>query len=402
MSRTLTLALALLAVGAFASLAQAQIRLIGITGNQEANPANDETLYEIDISNAATTRLFQATHIPDSDTIGYNPVDGLLYHMSGSSTYRDNPGQNGYRDNHYMEKINLATQQFTAIFNANPPVTPDTSVALEFGLPAPFPDWVLPDHPRTDEENDPAIGDLVGEDEYDSSREMAWSATENLFYIATGRGLYKMTTTGDSTFVGSPSLEPGDMKGLEFVDVGGQTRLLTGSKETGLLYQLDPATAQEIGDPVQVMVADVPTQRILGLTVHPTTNVLYGILEPPGGDPVLDRQLATINPTTGAATVIGTLNNVTGGTADAAFASIAFVGFTAGSPSDVDNDGDVDGNDYLLIQRGIGGDFDAADIAAWKTNFSGGAGVAAVPEPTALGLACAALGAVLAARRRVG
>jgi hypothetical protein len=403
MHRTVTFGLALCALAALSRPAQAQIRLIGITGNQEANPANDETLYEINTTTAATTRLFQTSHVPDSDSIGYNPVDGLLYHTSGSSSYRDTPGQNGYRDNQYMEKINLDTQQMTGVFNANPPVEPDTSIALEFGLPAPFPNWVLPDHPRTDEESDAETGDLVGPGEYDSIREMAWSSTENLFYVSSGRGVYKMTPDGQSTFVGKPSLEGGDIKGLEFVDIGGQSTLVVGSKETGILYQLDTTTGDQVGDPVQVSVDGTPTMRILGLATHPVTGVLYGLLEPPGGDALIDRQLVTIDPATGNAQLIGTLLNTgSAASADAAFAGIAFVGFrTLGG--DFDHNGKVDGADFLLWQRGLGTTYTAGDLATFKANFGQGSAVAAasgVPEPTAAVLACLAVGAALGRRRR--
>jgi hypothetical protein len=403
MHRTAKFALGLCALVALSAPARAQIRLIAITGNQEFNPANDETLYEINTTTAAATRLFQTSHVPDSDAIGYNPVDGLLYHTSGSSSYRDTPGENGYRDNQYMEKINLDTQQMTGVFNANPPVEPDTSIALEFGLPAPFPNWVLPDHPRTDEESDTETGDLVGPGEYDSIREMAWSSTENLFYVSSGRGLYKMTPDGQSTFVGKPSLEGGDIKGLEFVDIGGQSTLVVGSKETGILYHLDPTTGDQVGDPVQVSLDGTPTMRILGLATHPVTGVLYGMLEPPGGDPILDRQLVTIDPTTGNAQLIGTLLN-TGdpNSADAAFAGLAFVGFrTLGG--DFNSDGKVDGADFLVWQRGLGSTYTAADLATWKANYGQGSAIgaaSAVPEPAAAVMACLALGAAMSLRRR--
>lgn len=71
---------------------------------------------------------------------------------------------------------------------------------------------------------------------------------------------------------------------------------------------------------------------------------------------------------------------------------------------DLDNDGDVDGNDLLLIQRGLGTTTTAADFTAWQAAFgTGGATVAAgaVPEPaTAVGAAMFALFAVAAGRRR--
>jgi hypothetical protein len=238
---------------------------------------------------------------------------------------------------------------------------------------------------------------------------MAWSQTEGLWYLSSGDGLFKLTPEGDSTFVGAPALEAGDMKALEFVDIGGQPKLFMGSKETGVLYELDPATGLEIGTPVQVVDASAnPYNRILALATHPETNVLYGMVQPFSGAETA-RELVTIDPTTGATTLIGILDAPAvpdpdpenpGGFIQPGFASMAFVGFSAANPSDVDDDGDVDGNDFLLIQRGIGGAFDAADIAAWGTNFGQMGGVAAIPEPAAIGLACIALAATMSARRR--
>jgi hypothetical protein len=91
--------------------------------------------------------------------------------------------------------------------------------------------------------------------------------------------------------------------------------------------------------------------------------------------------------------------------------------FQAAAPSDADFDGDndVDGNDFLIWQRGNGtmdtgtnangdanGDMDVngVDLAIWKTQFGSTSGVSAVPEPTALGLLCLAFGSVKALRRR--
>jgi len=87
------------------------------------------------------------------------------------------------------------------------------------------------------------------------------------------------------------------------------------------------------------------------------------------------------------------------------------------SNADFDDDGDVDGGDLLIWQRGFGtgttlaqgnadgdGDVDAADLAIWKTQFGSTglatASAAAVPEPASLGLAGLALGAIASLRRR--
>ncbi len=415
MLRPLRLVLAVAAVGALAPLAHAQIRLIAITGDLHSSEfhfeygPDDETLYEINITNAAETRLFQVSRIPDTNTIGYNPNNGLLYHLSGSESYRNDPNGEGmvrwgFNDNQYMETVNLQTGVMTGVFNSNGP--PATDAAPVFGLPAPRPDWVLPAERRTADQTDPSFRQK-GEHEYGSARELAWSQTEGLWYLSSGDGLFKLTPEGDSTFVGAPALEAGDMKALEFVDIGGQPKLLMGSKETGVLYELDPTTGLEIGTPVQVVdTTSNPYNRILALATHPETNVLYGLVQPYNGAETA-RELVTIDPTTGATTLIGVLDAPAvpdpenpGEFIQPGFASMAFVGFSTGNPSDVDDDGDVDGNDFLLIQRGIGGAFDAADIAAWRTNFGQMGGIAAIPEPTALGLACVALAATMSAHRR--
>lgn len=94
--------------------------------------------------------------------------------------------------------------------------------------------------------------------------------------------------------------------------------------------------------------------------------------------------------------------------------------FSAPDPSnaDFDDDGDVDGADLLIWQRGFGtgttsaqgnadgdGDVDAADLAIWKTQFGmtglATGSAAAVPEPAGLGLASLALGLFASLRRRL-
>jgi hypothetical protein len=85
------------------------------------------------------------------------------------------------------------------------------------------------------------------------------------------------------------------------------------------------------------------------------------------------------------------------------FDDFSLDGPAAGNASDKDGDGDVDGNDFLLIQRGLGGQYSAADIAAWKAAFPATAvgAIGAVPEPTGTVIASMFLliGAALTRRR---
>lgn len=75
--------------------------------------------------------------------------------------------------------------------------------------------------------------------------------------------------------------------------------------------------------------------------------------------------------------------------------------FAGGQPGDFDFDTDVDGNDFLVWQRGLGTTHTADDLTTWRNNFGAGAVAAAgaVPEPSSALLAIGA--AVLLASRRL-
>src|SRR3954451_7395607 len=101
------------------------VKLYGITGNQQNASFPDETLFQIDYTTQpgtlTLTNLKKLPYVPDTDAIGYNPETGLLHHVSGASSYRNNPAQVGYRDDQFMETVDVRSANLTevGIFNAN-------------------------------------------------------------------------------------------------------------------------------------------------------------------------------------------------------------------------------------------------------------------------------------------
>ncbi|MDZ4657669.1 MAG: PQQ-dependent sugar dehydrogenase [Bythopirellula sp.] len=72
------------------------------------------------------------------------------------------------------------------------------------------------------------------------------------------------------------------------------------------------------------------------------------------------------------------------------------------APGDFDEDGDVDGRDFLVWQRGQSPEpFSSSDLATWQTNYGTGplAASVAVPEPTSLAMVGLALMAASTLRR---
>lgn len=124
---------------------------------------------------------------------------------------------------------------------------------------------------------------------------------------------------------------------------------------------------------------------------------------------------------TGDITWTDAANSVVAGVSDVGGTDVVLVGLSsetiATDDADFNNDGTVDGADFLVWQRGFGtgtnngtgdangsGGVDGADLAIWKTQFGAAppaiGAVGAVPEPAAALLAGLAGLAFLAARRK--
>ncbi len=74
-----------------------------------------------------------------------------------------------------------------------------------------------------------------------------------------------------------------------------------------------------------------------------------------------------------------------------------------GQAGDFDSDGDVDGADFLVWQRGVGTVHNATTLATWRSNYGAGAAVGAagaVPEPASLGLVALAAACLVGVARR--
>lgn len=89
-----------------------------------------------------------------------------------------------------------------------------------------------------------------------------------------------------------------------------------------------------------------------------------------------------------------------GGVLNLEVARFAIVERPPTAPGDVDGDGDIDGQDFLMIQQGIGtGTFTATDLADWQSAYgSASLAAAAVPEPSSCLLLLCGMGLIPARR----
>ena len=323
-------------------------KLIGISGQQADTTAGgtsgfaypDHMLFDLDElltdEFGEVAQIFQVPFVNDSQSIGFCPANGLVYHTGGSESYSNNPLRKGhdqggpdilgvgYQDSQFMESIDLQTRTFTGIFNAAPCPNPDPTLPC-FGVVAPRPSWVLPVEQRNSTQTGSEYG-ARGSNEFHAIRGLAWSASKNLFYAADDEGIFKITLDGDSQFVARPAF-PADNKADESKAILViPERVLVGHRngfgDFGYLMEVDVETGAVVrdialkyppggGEPVGKF------GGLLGLAQHPVTRVIYGVRKT---DDNFARELVTINPVTGDTARVGP------GNLKMHIASIAFVG----------------------------------------------------------------------------
>jgi hypothetical protein len=260
----------------------------------------------------ADFELLQVQHlttlpfVPDTDAIGFNPTNGLLYHTSGAESWSNNPSSNGFRDNQFMETVDVNSPTFdkVAIFNANY----EGNANGNFGLPAPRPDWVLPVERRTDAQTGGEFR-IRGPNEYHAARDLAWSVEHQAFFVASEQGIYKLTADGQSTFVGNPELSSaGHAKGIAFHTFEGLTRLLVTERDGSNLWQIDPTNAAKLSSVTIRDATGTPIPGILSIVEDPASSDLLAIAKSvtaPGD--AFARELIRINPFTGDSRSLGIL-----------------------------------------------------------------------------------------------
>jgi hypothetical protein len=302
-------------IGVNATLNLPGLKLVGVTEEGSTVAANDESLFDVAFgANPVTaTKLLKLPHVPDSDAIAFDPATGLLHHASGGSSDNNDPASPTFRDNQFMETVDVGsgTNAQAAVFNAN---------SEQFGTPAPRPTFVVPATRRTNTQLDDSFN-AVGPNEYQAARDLAWSASDNAFFVSADNGLFKLTPGGQSTFVGDPGTNGG---GIAFVPVAGQPRLLVGQRDNSSLYPLDPATGQINGDAIVLSdAAGNPVPGVLSLVTNPNNGDVYALTKSAAApeDP-LQRELLRVTFSDDGLTATGTkLGTFTG----LAMSDLAFV-----------------------------------------------------------------------------
>jgi len=218
-------------------------KLYGITGDGGI-PA--ETLFRLDMSDASSTLFLTLGNGNDGEEIAFNRDNGLLYHASGQST--------GSGADEILETIDLVSKA----------VTPVPLSGFKYK-------------------------EVTGLTYAGSGILLAGDRT-------TAVGLSSITTGGVTTNIGETDMT---LMGLAYIG----TTLYAVGKSDDLLRTIDPATGATLGS-VTITLSGFTVSGATGLTTNPDDNSLWALLKAGGSEPST-RALATVDPATGVATLVG-------------------------------------------------------------------------------------------------
>ena len=213
--------------------------------------SEEKLLFTVSTADATPTLVLALPNGAGPDrNVAFNPDDGLLYHFAGSGVANDPI------DGQIFERVDLA---------GGPSVT---------GIPLPHqPNWP------------------VG---------MTYLPMADEFLVAaggeeTGDRLYRLSPSGDVTFVGRLAHESGGLARLSFTEV------YSIDGQAGMLHTISPGDGATLAS-VAITVAGSSVDRGQGLALR-SDGTLFALLDLDGQDD--DPRLATIDPGTGVATVVG-------------------------------------------------------------------------------------------------
>ncbi|MFV2066924.1 MAG: hypothetical protein ACC645_08075 [Pirellulales bacterium] len=410
-----------LAIGSWAwvvlavvSSANAQLKMIGIAGAEvEGAPDPDFfeeniTLWDVNMADGSSQLIRELPFVPRDRDIEWNPLEGRLYRVSGSSSNRGNdPAGSGYRDNQYMDSVDVydfqakelkSSGNVQVLFNANPnpPDSTPNDIIPVFGDPGPAPPtWLLPNPRRTVDQTDPSFGNMFGDGEYKKARGLVWSIKDNWGYVISDNGLFKYTpdtaSAGSSTLIAEMNDDPNTARneatrgkaGVLYHPQPGTTQfwvsMKTGDNEGAAapdLYQMNPATAEfdfNTGLSVRLMDENGTETRdiegLVSLEQDPNTGILYGVTK--GIEDVFERQLIQFETDengelTGRASIVGDVQ--LGDITETARYTIAIVGYRTG---DMDQNGNVDFDDIAAFVLGLNDPTAYEEAFGLKSRVSG-------------------------------
>ncbi|MCA9100346.1 MAG: PEP-CTERM sorting domain-containing protein [Planctomycetales bacterium] len=430
--------------------ALAEWRLVGSSGNQHSsNPADwtmavvgadDENLYAVDTGTGGLTYVrglrnnvdaelagngwtapFWGESYRDGQGIAYNFDTGLLYARNGTTGYRTDVNDPRSYDTRLIETYNPGS---SISFFQDPP----TKVfnALTDGLFAPASSQgnggVNPDYP-------------IDGNDWSESRGFTFDQERGYFVLAAAKGGFAMgtwdptdTSPNSSVLVTNSAV---GLKGITYYDTnldGATTanRIFAGPRNGNQFYELSNVTDATYltdlsgGAPASIALLDGPAGNItgvLGMSQDPSTGDVYAAVGIENEDfrHLIRFNAADLDAFNAATDLFITADYI--GQFDNYITALAFVEVeTATDNPDFNNDGWIDGLDYLIWAGNydtIGSGTQATGDANFDTNVDGldyliwaGAfgqhpgGSSAVPEPGTFALAGLAVAGLLAARRR--